>query len=111
MKLTPYIEGKDKPKRKADYSRLVGGSFNKQGHLHSRLVLGGYKSSSSLHLPTRTTLKVCTEAFIGFSMYTVQMVITAHVSLMAGSLKISVSVETNSGHNEHPKVRGGVRSF
>ena len=27
----PYTEGKERPKKEADHSRLVGGRFNKQG--------------------------------------------------------------------------------
>lgn len=33
-------EGKEKPKKEAYHSRLVGGRLNKQGNLHRRLVLG-----------------------------------------------------------------------
>lgn len=36
----PYKEGKERLKKKAECSRLVGGSANKQGNLHVRLVLG-----------------------------------------------------------------------
>ena len=52
--------------KEADHSRFVGGSFNKQGILHRRLVLGGCKLSKSLHPPTRI-LKVYIEALTGFS--------------------------------------------
>lgn len=36
MKLAPGTEGKERQKKKADKSRLVGGSFNKQGNLYTR---------------------------------------------------------------------------
>ena len=36
---------------KADPSRLVDGSFNKQGTLHISLVLDDHRKSRSLHLP------------------------------------------------------------
>lgn len=39
MKLVPYMEGTERPKTEADYTRLVGGSFNKQGDFNVRLVL------------------------------------------------------------------------
>ena len=41
----PYTQGKERVKKEADLSRLVGG-VNKQGNLHMRLVLGGYKISN-----------------------------------------------------------------
>ena len=53
-------------RHEADPSRLIGGRFNKQENLYMRLVLGGHKTSRSLHLPARI-LKVYTEALTGFS--------------------------------------------
>ena len=41
----PYSEGREWPKKEAGHPRLVGGSINKQGNLHTRLVLGGHKRS------------------------------------------------------------------
>ena len=46
-----YTEGKERLNREADHSRLVGGRFNKQGNLYTRLVLGGCKASRSPHPP------------------------------------------------------------
>lgn len=34
------MEGKEKPEKEPDYSRLAGRRFNEQGDLHSRLCLG-----------------------------------------------------------------------
>lgn len=34
------MEDRERPKKEADHSRLVGGRFNKQGNLEVRLVLG-----------------------------------------------------------------------
>ena len=51
---SPYMEGKERLKKQADYSSLVGGRFTKQGNLHSRVVLGSHKPSRSSHLPART---------------------------------------------------------
>lgn len=31
LKLVPHIESREKPKKEADHSRLVGGNFNKKG--------------------------------------------------------------------------------
>ena len=56
-----YAEGREIPKKEVAHSRLVAGRFNKQGNLFIRLVLGGCKTSRSLHLPT-SILKVYIEA-------------------------------------------------
>ena len=82
-----YREGKERSKKEADHSILVGGTFNKQGKLHTRLVLEGHKMSRSLYLPTRI-LKVYIEALISSVTYSVQMVSTTHCSLKAVSLKL-----------------------
>ena len=42
----PYTEGKQRLKKEANHSRLAGSRFNKQGNLHTRLVLGSYKMRS-----------------------------------------------------------------
>lgn len=34
------MEGKERPKKEAGHSRLVGGGINKQEDLHTKLVLG-----------------------------------------------------------------------
>lgn len=66
-KLSPVRRRQGEIERKeADHPALGGGSFNKQGKLHIRLVLGGCKMSRSLHLPTRV-LRVYIEALMGFS--------------------------------------------
>ena len=61
----PSMEGKERPKKGEDHSRLLGGSFNKQKKLHTRLVLGGCKTCRCLHPPTKT-VKVNIKAFTGF---------------------------------------------
>lgn len=53
LKWPPYTEGQKRPKKEARHSRLVRDSFNKQGNLNIRLVLGNHKTSVSPHLPTR----------------------------------------------------------
>lgn len=44
----------------------IGNRCNKQGNLHTKLILGGHKTSRSLFPPTKT-LKVYIEALTGFS--------------------------------------------
>lgn len=38
-----YTEGKERPKKETDHSGLVGGSFNKEGNLHVKLISGGHE--------------------------------------------------------------------
>lgn len=85
------MEVKDRPKREADLSRLVGGKFNMQGNLHLRLVLGCHKTNGSLH-PSARILKVSIEALMSSVTYTIQMVCTVHSSLKAVSLKVTPTV-------------------
>lgn len=44
--------------------QMVGGSFNKQGNLHRRLVLGGLKISNLI--PPDRVIKIYIEALAGF---------------------------------------------
>ena len=48
-----YTEGKERLKKEADHFRWASGRFNKQGNLHTGLVLGGPKMSRSPHSSTR----------------------------------------------------------
>lgn len=61
-----YTEGEERPKKEAAHARCVGGRSNKQGHLHTRPVVGGRKTSRSLRSP-RHIFKVYIEALTGFS--------------------------------------------
>ena len=65
-KLAPKQGGQGKTEQEADYSRLVGGRFNKQGNLLRRLASGGHKTSGSPH-PLARILHVCIKALTGFS--------------------------------------------
>ena len=58
--------GQGEAEERGSHSRLVGGSFNKQGNLLTRLVLGGHKTSRTPHLPARI-LQVYRETLTGFS--------------------------------------------
>lgn len=62
----PCTEGKERLKEEADHCRSVGGSFNKQGNLLTRLVLVGHKMSRSWH-PVARIINVYIEALAGFS--------------------------------------------
>lgn len=60
------------PKKEAGHSRLIGGRFNKQGNLYTRLALVGHKMSRSTCACTRTSpfpwiLEVYIEALTEFS--------------------------------------------
>lgn len=48
------------------HSRLIAGSFNKQGNLDSSLIFDSLKTGRSLNLLTKT-VKVYTEVLNGFS--------------------------------------------
>lgn len=65
LKPAHHKEGKDKVKKEAGHSRLVGGKFNKDRNLYARLVLGTHKIRRSLYLPGRI-LKVYIETLTGF---------------------------------------------
>lgn len=59
------MEDRERLKTKAAHSRLVGGRFNKQRNLHTRLVLSGCKRRCPL-LSTRV-LKIYLEALMEFN--------------------------------------------
>ena len=45
LKLASWIKGRERQKKEAGHSRLVGGSFNKKGNLHRRLVSGSFRQA------------------------------------------------------------------
>ena len=61
----PYWEGRERQKKEADHSRLVGGRFHTEIYL-TRLVLCRCRTSRFLHLPAGI-LKVYIEVLTGFS--------------------------------------------
>ena len=105
----PYAEGRESLKKEADYSRLVGGSFNKQGILHMRLVLGGPKTSRYLQLPTRI-LKVYIEALTGFSRVCCPDGLSNILLSQGCVLEMTPSVGT-VGRTHIPRAEEGVRSL
>ena len=84
----PSMEVKKKPKKEADHSRLVGGSFNKQENLYTSLVFSGNKISRSLYSSARI-LKVYIETLTGFSHIHCKMLSTMHCSFKVVSLKMA----------------------
>lgn len=64
--MAPFLEDKERQKKEAGHSRLVGGKLNKQENLLLRLILGGCTMSRSLPSPARI-LNVYTEVLTEFS--------------------------------------------
>lgn len=60
------MEGRKRWKKEADHSRLVGGSFKKQGNLHLRLTFGGLKMSRQISTPAHQNIVVYMEVLLGF---------------------------------------------
>lgn len=56
----PYTKGKERLEEAAALSRVVGGRFNDQGNLQTRLSLGGPKMCRSPHPPTRILTEILT---------------------------------------------------
>lgn len=97
-------EGKGSMKKEAEDSRLVGGWFNLQRNLHTKLVLGSYKTRKSRYLPARI-LQADREGLPAFS---IQMVSTSNCSLKAVSLKTALAMGM-VGRTYIPRTReGGV---
>lgn len=114
--MAPGHGGQGQTEERGRASRSVGGSFNKQGNLLMRLVLGGCKVSRSSH-PSVRILKVYVEALTGFSpvyqmvypVVYIQMVSTAHYYLKSVSLRQLLGQEgrQNAHTGIEIKDRGG----
>ena len=78
----PLHVRKERQKKEAGCSRLVGSKFNKQGNVHTGARRGQPQESRSLH-PSAKMLNIYidTEALMCSVMYPVQMVSTTHCSL------------------------------
>ena len=109
IKWTPYAESRERPKKEADHSRLVDGKFNKQGSLHTRLVLGNCKMSRSPHPPTRI-LNVYTEALTGLSHEYCPDDLNNTLLSQACVLEMALAMGT-VGEAYIPKTGEGVRSL
>lgn len=99
------LEGKERPKKKADHSRLVDGRFNKQENLHIELVLGNYKTSRSPHPPTRF-LKLYIKALTGFNHVHSSDGLN-YALLSQGCVLVMTPSVATVGKNVHSKDREG----
>lgn len=57
LKLEPVYGGHGETREEAAWSRLVGGSLNKQGNVCMRFIFDSHKRSRALYLPTRIKKK------------------------------------------------------
>lgn len=73
------MEGRERPQREADHISFVGGSFNKQGNICTRLVLGA-PGGVDLHTCLSTTLE---RLYRGLNWIYHQIISTPHHSLKA----------------------------
>lgn len=106
LKLVPSTRRVGRPKKEADHSRLVGGRFDKEGNLLTRLILGGRKASRSSYPPAR--ILSFYRGLNGVQPRTQFRVLT-HCSLEAASLKTAPAVGTVGG--AYIPRRGGARSL
>lgn len=54
LKLALWIKGRERWKKEAGDSRLVGGRFNKKGNLHTRLVSGSRRQADLCTCPLKS---------------------------------------------------------
>lgn len=52
--LSVSSQSKERPKKEAKHSRLIGGSFNEQRNFFTKTILGAHRKSRFLHLATRS---------------------------------------------------------
>lgn len=107
LKLVPSTRRVGRPKKEADHSRLVGGRFDKQGNLLTRLILGGRKASRSSYPPAR--ILSFYRGLNGVQPRTQFRVLT-HCSLEAASLKTAPAVGTVGGAYIPRRGRGSEPS-
>ena len=97
-----YTEGKERSKKEADYSRLVGGRFNKQQLTYKACV--GHLQDKYLSAPAHQSLESLYGALKVFShMYRPDGL---NSPLLSQGLE-NGSSSGNSGQNVHSKARGG----
>lgn len=85
------MESKERLKREAGHSLLVGGRFTKQENLHSKLILGDYKMKNVCTYPLESSKLICKPELDSVK-YTVQMASATHCTLKAKSLKLATTV-------------------
>lgn len=105
-KLEPILKGRERLKKAADHSRLVGGRFNKQENLFTRLTLGGYGTSRFLYCPLARILKVS----IGLN-WVQSHTLTPHFYHQAIFLEKLLGVGKVSRHAFIPRTGEGVWSL
>ena len=102
-------EGREKPKKEAGRSRLVGDSFNNsKGNIHTRFVLGCGKTNGYLHPPP--DLKTPNEALSGLS-HIYHAGVFNITSTSQGSVLGAASGSRKHKWNPHSKEGEGVRSL
>lgn len=85
-KLAPIPVGKERRKKKPQYSSLAADRLNEKGHLHTRHVLSNWKVNRSLLSPARI-LRIYIEDIRGFRHYTIRIISITYYSLKVISLK------------------------
>ena len=100
-----YKESKKRLKKEAGHSRLVGGKFDEQGNLQTRLFLLSCKTSRSSYSPARNLKSLCSD------LNSIQSRILSrwspqHITLSTLYPRNS-SHHGNSGQNVHSKDGGG----
>lgn len=98
--------GQGETKKEAGHSRLVGGSFIKQGNLCTRLVLGHCKMTRSLHLPA---IILSLYKDLNFT-YTIQSYIPSrwaqHYNIISSLCPWGILWGREGKQNSHSKDRG-----
>ena len=85
------MESKERLKREAGLSLLVGGRFTKQENLHSKLILGDYKMKNVCTYPLESSKFICRPELDSVK-HIIQMASTTHCTLKAKSLKLATTV-------------------
>ena len=98
-KIGPVCRGQGETKE-ADHSRLEGGSFNKTGNIHMRLIL------ADCIVRTDQNLKIYIEALTGFSHFFSPDGLNCSLLFQLCILD-NISHHVKSGQNAHSKDREG----
>lgn len=99
LKLAPMFGGQGETQETCSPSRMVGGSFNKQGNLHMRLIL------DDLPTPTHQILNVYREALTGVSR--VYWPDTLNTTLLTQGCVLGAASGSGQGKGQSwPKDRG-----
>lgn len=91
-----------------DHSRLIGGNFNEQWNLFTRIVLGSHRKANFSNPPVRL-LKVYREALVGFSH--IPSAYSLNTTFFFKFVFLKQSLGVGEARERHSKDRGGVRSL